>query len=434
MTLCCVVTMVRHTSVSLCRKRWGWNQTYGGDRSSRIIRAPEHQAAMAHAAGVMAAFARHLNKSQSEVAKWREVIDRHVNLTASLYRHEHNWFCDYNSAAGVWQSGCNDEGPATGTAGAGKQTYQLAPLFFHAPALGVDLLQGIPITAIAQMVDAVSNPAKFGSDPPGSLTFAEHCQDSLSNPRCVTNIWAPHPFITISSAGNVNHTAQASHTTKRLLDRVFGKMDARSRTHFDVGHGAFGSTTSPSSPYPGVSYECLTINYTNATNGLQVPAMEQSCGAEDYAWTAEATTVQLIREVIGFREHPATMTAAAAAAGESHSVEPTFILRPALPQPLVQGQVYTTRGLTFFGTRFDVHYEIAAEVEEGWLTVRVEESAAASSRTSNRVGEPAIDPKNIGGGGLVSSRKRNPAVMTMRNLVDQVHISVSRDSFVAALQ
>jgi hypothetical protein len=30
-----------------------------------------------------------------------------------------------------------------GTAGAGKQTYQLAPLFFHAPALGVDLLQGI---------------------------------------------------------------------------------------------------------------------------------------------------------------------------------------------------------------------------------------------------------------------------------------------------
>ena len=45
--------------------------------------------------------------------------------------------------AKVWQSGCNDDGPAVGTAGAGKQTYQLAPLFFHAPALGVDLLQGI---------------------------------------------------------------------------------------------------------------------------------------------------------------------------------------------------------------------------------------------------------------------------------------------------
>ena len=71
-------------------KRWGWNQTYGGDRSSRIIRAPEHQAAMAHAAGVMAAFAEHLKKPQSEVAKWREVVDRHVKLTASLYRSEEN--------------------------------------------------------------------------------------------------------------------------------------------------------------------------------------------------------------------------------------------------------------------------------------------------------------------------------------------------------
>ena len=134
----------------------------------------------------------------------------------------------------------------------------------------------------------------------------------------------------------------------RLLDRVFEKMDVRTRTHFDPTPSSFGSTTSPSSPYPGVSYECLTINYTNvsahartrvrscgwvcrvcvegwrahcqlawhdrarvcvcvcvcvcvyalggqATSGLQVPAMEQSCGAEDYAWTAEATTVQLIR-------------------------------------------------------------------------------------------------------------------------------------------
>ena len=81
--------------------------------------------------------------------------------------------------------------------------------------------------------------------------------------------------------------------------------DARTRTHFDVGHGTFGSTTSPSSPYPGVSYECLTINYTNASSGLQVPPMEQSCRAEDYAWTGEATTVQLIREIVGFREHHA---------------------------------------------------------------------------------------------------------------------------------
>ena len=51
----------------------------------------------------------------------------------------------------------------------------------------------------------------------------------------------------------------------RLLDRVFGKMDARSRTHFDPTPSSFGSTTSASSPYPGVSYECLTINYTNVS-------------------------------------------------------------------------------------------------------------------------------------------------------------------------
>jgi hypothetical protein len=380
---------------------------------------------MAHAAGVMRAFAQHLKKPQSEVVKWREVIDRHVNLTASLYRQEQNWFCDYNSAADVWQSGCNDEGPATGTAGAGKQTYQLAPLFFHNPALGVDLLQGIPPDAVAEMVDAVSNPTKFGSDPPGSLTFAEYCQYSLSNPRCVTNIWAPHPFITISSAGNVNHTAQASDTATRLLNRVFGKMDARSRTHFDVGHGTFGSTTSPSSPYPGVSYECLTINYTNATSGVQVPPMEQSCGAEDYAWTAEATTVQLIREVIGFREHPATITAA-----EDSDSAPRFILRPALPQPL-EGQVYTTRGLSFHGTRFDVHYEVAAEAD-GLLAVRVEESAAASG-ASDHTSEPA-DPKSGGGRGGLDSIKRKPVVVTMRNAVDQLHISVARDSFLVTLQ
>ena len=51
----------------------------------------------------------------------------------------------------------------------------------------------------------------------------------------------------------------------RLLDRVFGKMDARTRTHFDPTPSSFGSRTSASSPYPGVSYECLTINYTNVS-------------------------------------------------------------------------------------------------------------------------------------------------------------------------
>eukprot|EP01052_Picozoa_sp_SAG31_P043150 SAG31_NODE_7097_length_1789_cov_1.772781_1_plen_34_part_10 len=33
--------------------------------------------------------------------------------------------------------------------------------------LGVDLLQGIDSAAVADMVDAVGSPTKFGSDPPG---------------------------------------------------------------------------------------------------------------------------------------------------------------------------------------------------------------------------------------------------------------------------
>ena len=61
--------------------------------------------------------------------------------------------------------------------------YQLAPLFFHAPGLGVDLLQGIDAAAVTEMVDAVSNPMKFGSDPPGSLTFAEYCTETPLNAR-----------------------------------------------------------------------------------------------------------------------------------------------------------------------------------------------------------------------------------------------------------
>ena len=43
---------------------------------------------------------------------------------------------------------------------------------------------------------------------------------------CVESIWAPHPFITISSAGNVNHSATASETTKRLL-QVYEQSTSR---------------------------------------------------------------------------------------------------------------------------------------------------------------------------------------------------------------
>eukprot|EP00937_MAST-01D_sp_MAST-1D-sp2_P007412 g7412.t1 len=193
--------------------RWGWNQTYGGDNSTRVIRAPEHQAAMAHAAGAMASFARALGHGAAEEARWAAVRDRHVALTRSLWNADAKWFCDYNSATGTWQSGCADDKPATlWNAGAGKQTYQLAPLFFHSPALGVDILGADIAKELEGLVSTVSDRDKFGSDPPGSLTFASYCAASPVDPRCVESIWAPHPFMTISAAGNVNATGAAGET------------------------------------------------------------------------------------------------------------------------------------------------------------------------------------------------------------------------------
>ena len=75
--------------------------------------------------------------------------------------------------------------------------------------------------------------------------------------------------------------------------------------------------------------------------------MEQSCGAEDYAWTAEATTVQFIREIVGFKEY-FDLSAANA-----------FFLRPSLPS-VVPHKEYIVRGLNFRGTRFDVEYRVDA--------------------------------------------------------------------------
>eukprot|EP01046_Picozoa_sp_COSAG06_P035231 COSAG06_NODE_3766_length_4928_cov_15.330917_4_plen_516_part_01 len=127
-------------------RRWGWadpenvdgipgalggngvigGQVYGGDRSTRSIRAPEHQAAMAYSAGVMADFAKVLEKPD-DIPKWRSVVDKHVNLTNSLYSKEHNWWCDYNSVAKVWQTGCNDNGPESGVRGASSGGFSSSP-------------------------------------------------------------------------------------------------------------------------------------------------------------------------------------------------------------------------------------------------------------------------------------------------------------------
>jgi hypothetical protein len=87
--------------------------------------------------------------------------------------------------------------------------------------------------------------------------------------------------------------------------------------------------------------------------------MAQSCGAENYAWTAEATTVSLIHQVIGFREQPPL------AVVDDGEEQAAFMLRPALPsawvrQPGSAGDRYSAVDLHFRGVTFTVHYTVAS--------------------------------------------------------------------------
>lgn len=79
--------------------------------------------------------------------------------------------------------------------------------------------------------------------------------------------------------------------------------------------------------------------------------MAQSCGSEDYAWTAEATTVSLIREVIGFREGNIHHHVSGLAPNHLHNnnvVEWWFILRPALPDSLMnRGRILSVSSLRY---------------------------------------------------------------------------------------
>jgi arylsulfatase A-like enzyme len=353
-------------------RRWGWadpkntkgipgagGQVYGGDRSSRKIRAPEHQAAMAYSAGLMGAWAKHLGKPQSEVTKWQAVVEKHVKLTESLWNKTKSWFCDFNSEAGVWQSGCNDDCKPIGNCGAGKSIMQLAPLFFHTPALGVDLLQRIDAAALAGLVKTLTDPSGFGGGPIPSGGFKGFSPSGTGG-----STWGPQPFLTIALAGNVNASKVAAQITRGLVDMVWTRSDARSRTHFgaDTGRGNGGS------PYPGTAYECWNLN-GSTREGDPIPAMQQGCGAEDYSWTTEATTVSLIREIIGFREHNSV----------GHQA---FVLRPALPHDWLSAHArstYTVRNLVWGGTKIDLHF--TPIVGTGVLSVRVEEVGGATRRT-----------------------------------------------------
>ncbi len=112
--------------------------------------------------------------------------------------------------------------------------------------------------------------------------------------------------------------------------------------------------------------------------------------------------------MVGFREHPVY---------SRH--QPKFVLRPALPGALQEGQVYSVRGLTFRGVRFDVMYEVQALGRDGEqrLTVRVEDSTAVSVKGSQH-----------------SQKRRQVAVVGVRNAGEEVHVTVSDGAFSASLQ
>eukprot|EP01079_Euglenida_sp_SAG-EU17-18_P002413 gene2413-510_t len=281
------------------------NMTYGGDRSSRSIRAVEHQAAMAHGAATMAHLAGELGMPNSESLFWLSVRDRHMNLTRSLWRSDVNWFCDYNSVTSQWQSGCDD-----GDTGAGKQDMQLAPLFWSDPALGCDLLKDIdpqPLLAVLE------DPAMFNTTPPGVVVPSHYCTSEPQDKRCVGDVWPPHPFLQLSAAANFpSGRTTAAELTKGLLDTAYAVADSRNRQ--------------PGSPYPGVSPECWH-------SGDIGPPLGSQCGAENYAWSAQATMVSLIRNIVGFRP-------SLRADG--------FVLQPAIPNSfLVHGSSYEVSGIRF---------------------------------------------------------------------------------------
>ena len=132
--------------------------------------------------------------------------------------------------------------------------------------------------------------------------------------------------------------------------------------------------------------------------------MTRSCGSEDYAWTAEATTVSVIRNVVGFLEHPQTE-------------RDQFILRPALPRQLVRTaaaaaaataaatSVFTVRSLQFRGARFDLHFGVAADAETtDRLEIRLEAVGGATAvfNATNFASEYHIRPIGTRPGGAAT--------------------------------
>lgn len=317
--------------------RWGWNQTSGGAITNRF-RVVEMQAATAHAAAVLKHFAQELDLPLTEIERWAKVVSQYVNLTLSLWDPTTYWFADYDTITKDKSS-------------YGQWNMQLAPLFFHDPALGVDLFPtGSNINA-SRLADTIVDPEFFFSDPPAlapKATYCNHTVPQWGKDRCWTvsgqfrpahdpirldRVWAPSPWIMGGGAATVGRIDIASNFTERTLNTVYNVMDKRSRES--------------NLPLPGVAYEC----WDTAMMVPTLPKVSNYAMAEAYGWSS-VNTVLLLRNVIGFKELSDELSA--------------FELSPALPMHLLMScpRTFVVDRIQFQYRTFRLSYKKNCDLKE----------------------------------------------------------------------
>ena len=328
--------------------RWSFNQTSGGSLTDRF-RVVEMQAATAHGAAVLAFFARELGRPAAEVERWQALITKYTRLTHSLWEPIADspfggWFSDFDTTTGA-------RSPF------GAWNMQLAPLFFHDRALGVDLFptaSGVNASRLAESITTT-----FWSTPPGlvpNISFCEHTTPEWGHDLCRTvsgqlrpahnslrldRVWAPSPWTMAEGAAAVGRRDIASTFTERTLDTVYPVMDLRTKEEHH--------------PLPGCAYEA----WDTAMMDPSLPPVSDYLMAEAYGWSAIAT-VLFLRTVIGFRELPAGGGGRAAGVRGGDDDDVAFELAPALPAALLARpfcpQEYGVQRLHFQGRTYKLTY------------------------------------------------------------------------------
>lgn len=234
---------------------------------------------------------------------------------------------------------------------------QLAPLFFHDPALGVDLFpagSGINASKLAESIKTT-----FWSAPPGltpNVSFCDHTEPDWGKDMCWTvsgqmrpehdafrldRIWAPSPWTMGEGAAMVGRRDIASQFTELTLDTVYPVMDKRLKD--------------PNLPMPGNAYEC----WDTALMDPDLPPISNYKTAEAYGWSSVAT-VLFIRTIVGFRELISRAPAGEQKGRDDHR---SFELAPALPERLLARaicpQEYAVEHLSFQGKTFRLAYTLS---------------------------------------------------------------------------